>query len=218
MSLLSLRRPIGLSAVLLTALTVLTRLARAADPDSKPVDLLKLVNPRQHVVKGRWLAVRRTLLTDASRHCILQVPYLPLEEYDLSFDAERLRDVNDLQIALPIGRNQPTLVLDGRGGKVSGVSTLDGKGADGNETTHRGRVFPDTGAVTIVCRVRKDGLKVTADGKTVIDWTGDVSRFAHPRDWELPNKRAIGLGRFEACFSFSRIELMPVTGKGELLK
>ena len=190
----------------------------AAEPDTKPVDLLKMINLNRHVVKGRFVAHRRALVSDASQTCMLQVPYIPPEEYDIELDAERLRGTDNIQIAAPIGGNQPALVIDAMGSTISGIWRLDGQYGERNEATFRGHVFPDTGSITVVFRVRRDGVTVIADGKTIIAWKGKPERLSFNSFQEFPDKRTIGLGTVNTCFRISRMELTPVTGEGERLK
>ena len=206
------------AALLLALLMTVSVTVRAAEPDAKPVDLLKMINLNRHIVKGRFAAQRRALVSDASQWCMLQLPYVPPEEFDLEIDIERLKGGDAFGLAVPIGRNQPGIIIDAFGGTISGISRLDGSGCDRNAATFRGHVFPDTGGITVVYRVRRDGVTVIAAGKKIIEWKGEPERLSFDNVFEFPDKRTIGLYSNSTTYRVSRMELTPVTGEGERLK
>ncbi len=204
---------------LLTVAVAVPNGAPSAEKAAKPVDLLKSLNLRRDVVQGRWGAQQRAWVSDTSGTCVIQVPYLPPEEYDIEIDAERLKGNEAFAVVLPIGRNQPSVIFDGRGRTVSGLNRLDGKDEGENESAFRGRVFSDSGIVKIVCQVRRSHIKVVADGKTIVDWKGDMRRLSlFPLVAELPHKGAVGLWTWGTSYRITRMELTPVTGEGEVLK
>ena len=206
-------RPIVASLLVLLCAT-----GTAAEPADKPVDLLKMIDLKRHVVQGRFAVRGGVLLSDASQQCMLQLPYIPPEEFDIELDAERLKGGDCLGLAVPTGRSQPGIIIDGLSSTFSGINRLDGKDGQGNEATFRGHVFPDRGGIKVVYRVRRNSITVIVDDKTIIDWKGNPERLSFDSYREFPDKRTIGITTVNTCFRISRMELKPVTGEGERLK
>ena len=192
--------------------------ARPPAPADQPIDLLKLLNLNRDTVQGRWAAHRRALVSDASQLCVIQVPYLPPEEYDLEIDAERLRGSECFRVIVPVGQSQPSITLDAWGGAISGLERIDGNYVREGEASFRGHVFPDAGDITIIVRVRRKGVSVVVDGKSIVDWKGDPTRLSLHPGMELPHKKALGLGTHYTTYRITRMELTPITGEGERLK
>lgn len=207
------------SAACLTVLAAVPLLAADPEEAREPVDLLKIVAPLRHTVHGRWAVYQRSIVSATKDVCAVQLPYEPPEEYDLEIEAERLKGTDALIVVLPIGRNQPSVVLDGGAGTVGGIERVDGNNYQRNETTYRTRVFPDAGAATVLCKVRTNGIVVTVDGKKeLIRWSGNPDRLAFSPGWELPNKRAVGIASFRTSYRVTKVSLTPVTGEGKRLR
>src|SRR5436190_22356746 len=64
------------------------------------IDLLKWIDPERDAVVGEWRRQESALLTPPVKHALLQVPYLPPREYDLSVVAELVGDAESLNLGL----------------------------------------------------------------------------------------------------------------------
>jgi hypothetical protein len=201
-------------------------LAAGGAPDDKPtpsrkrpVDLLPLAGTGGHLVKGKWVVVKKALVSaPADQGALVQIPYEPPEEYDLELTAERVKGTDSLGIVLPLGRNQPCVVLDALNATVSGINRIEGKYLDQNGTGRKGKVFPDSGTVDIRCEVRARSIGVWADGVELLKWEGNPRNLSFDPSFELPDKKTIGLGAYNSSFRVTKLVLTPVTGEGRRIK
>jgi len=183
------------------------------------VDLLKLLDLKKDVIAGEWAFEEGKLVTPGNwRNDRVQVPYEPPAEYDLTVVLRRKEETpqsESLNLGLPTAAGRTMVILDGWSDEeAAGIHLIDSKGANENETTTREkRLFADR-ETTVVCRVRKTGLAVLADGKSVFDWKGDLKRLTIPPTWATPNARALVLGCCDR-FVISRLTLSPVSGPGK---
>ncbi|MDX1946189.1 MAG: protein kinase [Pirellulaceae bacterium] len=105
------------------------------------------------------------------------------EEYALELDLERQAGSAHTEIFLFAGGQTCSAVLGATTNpnpQRSGISLLDGKlaGNPENPTSVEGAALRDGQTCRVVCEVRKSGLRVLVDDRTLIDWTGDSSRLS----------------------------------------
>jgi hypothetical protein len=183
------------------------------------LDLLKLINPKD-AVRGDWTLSDQTLALPKSEYARIPIPYAPGEsEYDLTIVLQHTDGKSHFVIGLAYGKRQFTAELDGTGtDDVSGFATLDGKGYNSNETTHKGRVLDAQAPSTITCAVRRTGVVVTVDGRAALQYKGDYSRLSLTSTWDMPNKETLFIGAWNARWSISKITLRQVSGKGKTLR
>ena len=97
--------------------------------------------------------------------------------------------------------------------RIYGLDLLDGKGADKNESTVTGLpLLPLDQKATIVVSVRKSGVLVRVDGRTVIDWKGDSARLGLHRNLEVPRK-GFFIATWDSRFLIHRATLVRVDGR-----
>ena len=103
----------------------------------------------------------------------------PGGEYDLKVVVERKEGNPPFVVGLPVGNLQVTVDFDGwdRNDKC-GISVIDGKSGEGNETCRLGKLLTNDQPSTIVCAVRTGGIRVVIDGIKVIDWKGERARLS----------------------------------------
>ncbi len=181
-----------------------------------PVDVLALLDPRADAVTGEWTSRGKSLVTPPGTYCRIQVPYELPEEFDLRLQVEKVRG-STLILGLG-GRNPVMLTLDGCGGNVSGLESVDGKRVDQNETRWNGAVFRDGKKSTVAVSVRKGGISATVDDQKVVDFKGDRSRLSMPNDWMTSNAKALWLGSWEGVFQIDQAVVTPVGGSGVLVR
>src|SRR5258708_5449030 len=96
-------------------------------------------DPRSDCVTGEWTMQGRTLASSLGTYARFQLPYEPPEEYDLLVRASR---TSGTAFILGLGgRNPVMLTIDGSGGAMTGLESVDGKRSDKNETTWAGNIF-----------------------------------------------------------------------------
>lgn len=191
---------------------------KGTKPKVKPVDLLKFIDPAKHAVKSKWLLQRGKLVSDAEPIGRIMVPYEPPEEYDLEIVAQRLNGKEGMAISIPYGKNYPSLCLDAYASTVSGISLCDGKDCQSNKTRWEGRVFPDFGEATIICRIRQGRIQIAVDDKVIVDWRGEANDLSLLAWAEVPNKKVLSIGTWHSSFVISKFSLTPVTGTGKFAK
>jgi hypothetical protein len=181
---------------------------------SGPVDLLRLIDPAKDAVQGSWSFSGKVLVTPAGG--ILQIPYLPPAEYDLTIVAEK-KDVALFFVGLVAAGTQCSVLLDHNGSAASCIG-LFGKGVAGEPSTfYAGEAFPRTAPSTVVCAVRRAGIVITVDKKKIVEYRGDCRKLPLDPGWTIPDGKALGIGS-NSPYHVSKIVLTPVSGQGKRLR
>jgi serine/threonine protein kinase len=184
------------------------------------IDLLALIDPQQDTVSGPIRMDGTKLIVPAEGSFTrAQIPYLPPAEYDLTVVAERKDGSNSLNLGLVVGDSQAMLVLGGTSsGDTNGLERIEGRNFAQNETTLTNWLFHKDRPVTIVCSVRRGGVTVTVDGRTIIQWKGDPRRLDVWDKWQVPNKKALFVASSGSTYHLHQMVLSPVTGQGTFLR
>ena len=185
------------------------------DESSKTVDLLKRIDPARNALRGQWKLEGIELVSPKESMATLFIPYDVPPEYRLTVQAERTSGSGGLNLCLVVSGRQTMLVLQGRGKNWNGLSLVDRVSVDRNETRRQGIVFRKGETCTIVCIVRRSKVKVTCDGETVVDWTGDPERLSlDKRFWSgVPGNRLAVTTWAGAVFRISKLEIAPPEGR-----
>jgi len=184
---------------------------------AEPIDLLKLIDIKRDTIRGRWESNGSSIVSADPGYSSIQIPFQPPREYLLEITVAKLKGGNDFQIALVAGDERCTIVLDGNGGETSGVSAIDGRSFDNNETTVRGAVLPVTTPVVVATTVRNQQLSVTVSNNPVIEWKGAQKRLTLGQDPNGTDPRFIFLAvQKGARYRIDAIKLKPLQGEGTL--
>lgn len=62
--------------------------------------------------------------------------------------------------------------------------------------------------------MRRDGVEVKVDGRTLIDWRGDPARLSLAEYWMTPTADALFLGAYDCRYRFHRVTLEPLEAGG----
>ncbi len=190
--------------------------AAAADP-AGAVDLLKLIDPVRDSVVGIWTFAEGALVSPGGQWNRIQIPYAPPEEYDLTLVGTRTANLESLNIGLVGGGRQFLAILDGWKGTRYGLELVDGRPAQDNETTVLRQLFTNGQKSTVVCSVRKEGVRVSVDGNVLVDWKAGYSRLSLYPAWTVPSSEALLLGCYECVWRIDAMTLLPVAGTGRPL-
>ena len=168
----------------------------------KWIDMLALINPTRHAVRGTWSREGTALVGYYKSHAKITVPVTAFGSYDLQLVFTVLSGTESTTV-LPVGAGQATMTFGGWQGSISGLSNINGLDASmkGNPTTinlGRGGMMLQVGAkimLDVAVRIKDDQAHVTANlnGKKVIDWTGNQSALTLHKYWVMPIK-TFGLG------------------------
>jgi len=182
-------------------------------PQGPPVNLLALVDPKRDQVLGEWRLENGTLIAPAMEPppATLVISNPPPDEYILTIVAERIAGNDSLDLGLIVGKRQTTLILDGYGGRTSGLSLVRGRPGDSNETTFDIPVFKLGTPSTIVCQVQRTSVHVSINGRPRMYWSGDPEDLAHETQSfkELPSNK-LYLGAWGNSFHIRKFELVPL--------
>jgi hypothetical protein len=173
------------------------------------VDLLALIEPNLHKVAGEWQKEGPVLTGSPGPYARIQIPYEPPEEFDLILHFERKMGSTFI-MGFP---GRAMLALDGYGGGLTCLETVDGKKGDQNETTFKGSVLGDGKKFALTCAIRKTGIAVTLDDRKLVDWreSGNGSR-CRPTG-PFPTTGSSGSGVGTASFSSARSPWSPSPAK-----
>lgn len=179
------------------------------------VDLLKLIDLNKDSVKGDWKYVGQNLVSPPVAFARIQIPIIPPEEYDLKILVALKSGTGSLNVGLVGGNAQ---FQHGVNDSIAGIDLLDGKLANANETTYKGKIFSDEKVRAFVYRIRKDGVSVSVDEKVINAWKGDYKRLTLYPDWVIPHKKALFIGAYNAEYQISQVTLTPISGQMQKLR
>lgn len=208
-------------------LFLLLVLAPVQDAEKKPVDLVPLLDADKDSIVGDWTIENGVLASPKRarppRIHLLQIPYVPPAEYDLTLVVESRGpfdpkgETTSLDVGLPFGEARTLMVLDGWNGSIGGLMGIGGKTANDNETKLTNRVFTDGTPRTLVFSVRKQSITITLDGKPLVDWKGSPSDIqGSVYDGQIPDRRAFYLGAWIG-YTFRKVQLTPLGGPGTVV-
>eukprot|EP00913_Durusdinium_trenchii_P023463 g22041.t1 len=191
-----------------------TVVATAVPKIGRSIDLLSRLpkeDKRLYVENGE-----RGLHVKGEEEHKIFIDYDPPEEYDCKVtlrreDYAQSRPNYGLAVRLPVGKSfgKCAVLLDGKDGGC-GIGQIDGvKGYSENETfsTHRNLLAIGRDH-QIEFRVRKHGIIVLVDGKTIIDWNGPLSRLSPAED----AKRWFVFAPFRSHFKIKKAVVVPYDG------
>lgn len=183
-------------------------------PPSNETDLLGLIDPSRHAIKGNWWIEDNWLHSDGAEPALLQIPYEPPDEYALEVNGEIAGPTVVLVGLAAQGRQfLPVLNWKEQNGRVTRfLAYMDGEKI-GQESIREGQVVPESGPYTLRFEVRRNRVLATVNGKMAIDWTGDFSRLSNSPLYEVPNKRALFLGGWRTPARISSITITPLAGQ-----
>jgi len=190
-----------------------------------PVDLLGLVDIKKDVYTGVWKKDGAKILSPAKAKPVsasaLRIPYIPPAEYDLKMVVEWKGETDSGAQALDVGlvglAGQFTVTLDGWAGGIY-LNSIDGAEPWTHSTAYKTRVFEANKPRTIVYSVRRTGITITLDGKSVVKWSGDMNKvkttiYAYVYS-AVTDLKALYLSSW-VSYQINKLELTPVTGVGK---
>ena len=185
---------------------------RSTDPDSKSdgtINLLKTLDPTLDAVHGHWHQLDGPLKPVRENFARLQIPVDLPEAYTLEVRLRRISGDDVFGLGIVVGGEQTMLAIDSYGGDVLGIHRLDGKRANGNESTKKVTVFKDQQWSDLKCVVAPDGFTLSADGNVVLQWQGDPKRLSIDEKWSVPNQQWLFLATNDNVYEISKMTLLP---------
>ena len=186
---------------------------------SETIELLPLIRTERDQVSGQWTLRDGRLESIKQYGARIEIPYQPPAEYVLTAIVEPLDEPNGLILGQRLGDHRFLVLVNyQRPGHApaSALENVDGLNVDLNATTLESRLLERNRLSTVVCTVRKDGVTVTCDGRSVIDWKGAASRLSLSDYWHTP-RDVLFLGAYDCRYRFHRVSLTPISGTGKEL-
>lgn len=145
----------------------------------RPVNLLASIDPKKNGVTGEWRASGGALV--GSGIGLLEIPYTPAAgAYDLDIVLERKDGDDEIVIGLVASGKPFSVTFDWGPGQCSGLTCVGGGRVYENETKVAGKQIPVRRPMIIKCAVREGRVVIMVDGKSAIDWKGDMKQLSHP--------------------------------------
>jgi hypothetical protein len=146
------------------------------------------------------------------------LPYSPPAEYRLTLIVEPLDDPNGLILGQRSDGHRFVTLFNYAVGEdyLSAIEDIDGRNV-GNETTFSGKPFEKGRLSQAIVTVRNDGVTMSVDGRTVVNWHGEPRRLSLSDYWRTPDEQALFIGAYDCRYRFHRITIEPLSGKGRLL-
>jgi hypothetical protein len=159
-----------------------------------PIDLLKVIDPKKNMVKGKWAFEGKTLVMSSEAVGILEIPYHAPDEYTLQATVELKEAMQGFGLGLVVGNRRCMLCLDAfpELGYLSGLSLIDGKHlGPTNPTTAKGKVFQKDKALEVVATVSNQSIRVALDGKPLLWYFGGSNKLSLLPLFATPDSRAL---------------------------
>ena len=195
--------------------------AADASPQSYPagqwIDMMKLIDINRDKVAGDWQRSAAGLTLNAASGARLALPVIPMGSYELEYQFSRTESADAVSAMLPAGSSGVLLHLGGWVNQISGLSQINHRGADSNETKVSPPRIVNGRTYTVLIRVLLEGdqaaITITLDSRPYIAWQGAQSALWLPTGWALPNPKCIGLGGEHCRVVFSSIRLRMLSGQ-----
>jgi hypothetical protein len=187
--------PAAIIPVVILILVIVSQINRGTTPSESRWDhatnLLALADPAKDSVAGSWTAEKGSLVSAASSHARIEIPWRPSQEYDLLVTFVRRDGGDDVAVLLPW-----------KGGSfVWTARTLE------NGEGH-----------TAVFHVRNDGLSSNFYGRLVNSQNTYATRGPNDPKWALRDTALIGLGSCDGVVEFQRAEILEGGVKGSRIR
>lgn len=145
----------------------------------KPVNLLAGLDLKKNGLTGEWRWSGGSLVGSGIGH--LEIPYIPAtSNYDIEIALERKDGDDEIVVGLVVSGRPFSATFDWGQGQCSGLTSISGTPVFGNESKVVGKQLPAKRPFIVKCAVREGRVVIMIDGKSVIDWKGDMKQLSHP--------------------------------------
>lgn len=200
--------------------------ASSTVPPATPVDLLAWIDPARDAVRGTWRKENGALLSppDAA-DARLQIPCTVPAEYRLRAVVERIGEParrrkqwsrsKSFYLGLVGGGRQFLAAFETQSDNQihCGLELLDGKRIPENATTYVGGVFHADRPTTLLATVTKSGVRITADGREIVDYRDSFDRLSLAEIWRAPDPAKLLIASWKGPYRITALELTPLSGQ-----
>lgn len=187
-----------------------------AAPDELPQNILPLVRIDRDVIQGSWTHNGEILTSGTEPQNGIHLPASVPLEYTLHLRVRRSSGMGPLRIHLPFHDTVARLIINGDGGRFSGLEFVDGMPLEEARIGFDSRwIVSWKRTHTIQATVTEEGITAMVDQQVLFEWEGTPDQLRdHPgRNPALPFVRELSLNASSAQYEFSSIQLLPVDGE-----
>jgi hypothetical protein len=192
----------------------------AIGPDLPALALLPLVEPLRDCIGGtaRWEGETLHFEAPSGERAVLQIPIVPPREYSMRLKVERTSGQESFGVGLPAAEGRFLAVFDDQDGDQAYCGIMQSRGGKPLfEPRSEGALLPLGKTVELEIAVEADSVRLVADGRTVVDWSGNPESLAL-----LPSQAArysgiLFLHNFESGFRVHELTLISGTARRLLL-
>ncbi|MBE3100155.1 MAG: hypothetical protein IMZ44_23800 [Planctomycetes bacterium] len=190
----------------------------------KEIDLLALVDPTLDAVMGKWERRGASVgsagqAPEASRFVL---PVAIDGSYELGVTFVRTSGDDMVGIVAPVGSTSVLLALSFYYGKASGLSRVNGKPPDSNESTVTPGKLDNNRLHNVIVSVHVEAdraaIAVRLDGRPYINWKGPLEALSTSGTWRIRPSGALGLGASNCSIEFRSARLRMLSGEAKLLR
>jgi hypothetical protein len=167
------------------------------------------IDPARDTLNGQWQKQSGGIVSPASTNAAQIVIHKALPKaYRMTLVAEKVGGADDsLCIGFPMGPRTGMISFDGWNIPATAISPLNGRTGDNNPSTHRGKVL-QKGQNTIVLTVQDGQVKVSCNGRPVIEWKGPATALGLDlRFWKPCPAGHAFLGSWQTSFRISSLDV-----------
>lgn len=188
-----------------------------APGDRRVVDLLALIDPATAPGLGTWKKNDvGELVSSNEPKAWIEAPFKVGGEYDFVIEFTRLEGNNDTAQIISFGGRKFAWVLGAKDGTRSVFSTIRGRSWGNNtDISTEGLIEPGKRHRCVVS-CREGVIFVTLDGRELGRWQTTFKNFGGSPSFPGKTRKHLGVGCKSTVTVFHRIELIEVSGKGEV--
>lgn len=196
----------------------------AADPPpvndadwSRAINLMPLIDTQKDAVSGTWVLEGGKLKSDSSRQARLQITYEPPRDYGFRIVFNCSGGIPTVGQYVSRGRSSAALWIMGAAGNSQFAFLTGSKNIVNNLNKKDAKGCLEIGRDhTSVVQVHWKGATAYLDGKLITRWAAESSDTTLGRPWNMPDQRLLGIATDGTTVTFSKIELLEISGKGKL--
>jgi hypothetical protein len=177
------------------------------------IDLLRLVDLQKHVDQEKWRSQGGKLIAEGPGRCVVEIPYEPPEEYDIT--VRFTVQPTGTQAFQAIVRFRGCVGWHMGGGankKTFGFFTRTYADNKMKEILEVSRVY------TSLVQVRKDKIAGFVNGELVSEWKAERGQLGCHPDWQPKNDGRPALGAEVGSVCFLSAEVVELRGRGKILR
>ncbi len=185
----------------------------------KLVDLLPMIDPKKDAIAGTWQIEDGQLIGGGHISPLITLPIQPPPEYDLEFQGKWINGSGEVVVVLLHAKGQVRMKIHAyhASGTLTGLEAVDGKilPTTSSPTRFVGKLIEQNTPYTVKCSVRRTGIRIEVNGKTVAGFQGDPARLALRQEASTPQEGTLAVGAWNSVNIYSKIKLRQVTGYGK---